>query len=222
MNVLFIGNSFTYFNNMPEEIFRRIACENGDDVTVYSVTKGGARLERFLDEADEYGERVSSLLREVAFDVAVLQEQSHTPISDPDSFFTSVRDFSRLLRERGISPYLYSTWGYHPTKSQLSLYGADTEDMERRLRAAYTAIGGEVGATVCPVGAAMTYAFKHSTLDLYRPDGYHPEPCASVLAALVIYSVISGKGIEDTVLPFDFITPEEKRQIKEAAAFALR
>ena len=42
MKLLFIGNSYTYFNEMPEQL-EALMRENGFDVTVHSVTKGGRK-----------------------------------------------------------------------------------------------------------------------------------------------------------------------------------
>lgn len=43
---LFIGNSYTYYNDMPK-LFETLCRENGKDVTAYSVTKGGRELRRY-------------------------------------------------------------------------------------------------------------------------------------------------------------------------------
>ena len=48
MKILFIGNSYTYYNHMPE-IFERLARENGKEVQVFSVTCGGHKLYEYVD-----------------------------------------------------------------------------------------------------------------------------------------------------------------------------
>ena len=53
-SIFFIGNSYTYFNSMPE-IFREIAAVCGYRVNVDSVTKGGYKLYLYADPNDEYG-----------------------------------------------------------------------------------------------------------------------------------------------------------------------
>lgn len=55
MKVLFIGNSFTYHNdlNQPDGIFANIAKNAGySKVSVSTVYKGGYYLRQFLDESD--------------------------------------------------------------------------------------------------------------------------------------------------------------------------
>ena len=53
MNILMIGNSYTYYNDMPK-ILESLAIENGKDVRVDSVTKGGRKLYANLLPEDEY------------------------------------------------------------------------------------------------------------------------------------------------------------------------
>lgn len=55
MKVLFVGNSHTYYNDMPR-IFASLARDNGHDVQVESVTKGGWILP---DRADTLSYAVS-------------------------------------------------------------------------------------------------------------------------------------------------------------------
>ena len=43
MNILFIGNSYTYVHNVPE-LFEKLAKENEKNITVDSVTKGARKL----------------------------------------------------------------------------------------------------------------------------------------------------------------------------------
>lgn len=52
--VLFIGNSYTYCNDLPE-LFGRIARAYGYNVEIRSVTKGGHKLEWHADPNDECG-----------------------------------------------------------------------------------------------------------------------------------------------------------------------
>lgn len=50
-SVLFLGNSYTYFNEMPS-LFAAAAHAGGYDVQAESLTRGGCFLRQFLDPAD--------------------------------------------------------------------------------------------------------------------------------------------------------------------------
>ena len=82
MNILFIGNSYTYFFDLPT-LFADLCRANGHDIRVDSVTAGGRELHECLTEfhndlnvGDPLGKKISELLEEVEYDVLILQEQS--------------------------------------------------------------------------------------------------------------------------------------------------
>ena len=52
-SILFIGNSMTYYHDMPTAIFEKMAASAGFDVTVRSVTAGGRFLWEHLSLDDE-------------------------------------------------------------------------------------------------------------------------------------------------------------------------
>jgi len=85
MKVLFVGNSYTYFNDMPK-IFENLALENGKRISVDSVTKGGRKLYQNLEPQDEYHQKIVDLCKENAYDVLILQEQSYFPLVDFEKF----------------------------------------------------------------------------------------------------------------------------------------
>lgn len=73
---MFVGNSYTYYNDMPEVYFKKAAEADGYDVTVTAVTRGGAYLYQHADQDNEQGKRLRQEIRGVHYDVAVIQEQS--------------------------------------------------------------------------------------------------------------------------------------------------
>ena len=77
--ILFIGNSYTYYNDMPS-IFAEVSASMGYEVEVCSVTKGGEKLLGHADEGGETYPRIASALEQDRFNFAVLQEQSDLTI----------------------------------------------------------------------------------------------------------------------------------------------
>ena len=51
MKILFIGNSYIFYNDLAG-MLQQLCRDNGKDVTVSSVTRGGRRLYRYEDESD--------------------------------------------------------------------------------------------------------------------------------------------------------------------------
>ncbi|MBR6682450.1 MAG: hypothetical protein IKL40_05655, partial [Clostridia bacterium] len=60
-SILFIGNSYTYYNDMPT-IFKNLGQSAGYTLDVDSITKGSHKLSQFADPSDEYGKKVEQAL----------------------------------------------------------------------------------------------------------------------------------------------------------------
>ena len=154
--VLFIGNSYTYCNDLPE-LFGRIARAYGYNVEIRSVTKGGHKLEWHADPNDECGAMTEALLGNEHFDAAVLQEYSIRPaLEDKTPFFSAVQMLCGKLRRNGVLRILlYQTWGRKEPCETLAEHGWTNREMTLRLAAAYEKIAAEQGCLLSPVGTAF-------------------------------------------------------------------
>ncbi|MBQ9429669.1 MAG: hypothetical protein IJU41_09070 [Clostridia bacterium] len=194
-NILFIGNSFTYFNTMPEQLFARMAEASGYQVNVSSITTGGHYLIQHGNINDVCGAQVYAALAENAYDYVVIQEQSSNAIKSPESFYTGVRRLVNLIRRNGAEPILYSTWGHNEGSETLAgMTGWDTESMTYGLAAAYNAIGEELGLRISQTGFAFWDVHSHhgDTVGLYYKDNYHPSALGSYLSAMTHFANILG------------------------------
>ena len=191
--VLFIGNSYTYYNDMPK-IFEAIAKEQGADVEVFSVTKGGYTLEQLSDVNDEHGKRADELLKKESFDLVFLQEQSHRPISAPDLFIQGAKALASKTKANGASVILYQTWGRNKGNPDLEKFGKDTRDMAEKLAVSYENAAKELGCGISRVGYAFLRVFEnHPEIEIYAPDGSHSNVAGSYLAALCHYNTAYGE-----------------------------
>ncbi len=96
--ILFIGNSYTYYNDLPS-IFKSLGESAGYTLDVDSITKGSHKLSQFANPSDDYGKKVEQALTGTKkYDYVVLQEQSIRPITDdsPD-FYSAVRNLSERI-----------------------------------------------------------------------------------------------------------------------------
>lgn len=193
--ILFIGNSYTYYNSMPD-IFESLALKAGYHVTVESVTKGGWTLEKHADPADEVGARVEEKLLESnygKYDYVILQEQSHRPVTNPPSFYDATRNLVERVRAIGAQPLLYATWGRKTGSETLTTYNLTNETMTYKLAAAYGAIGEELGVTVSFAGFAFYDVYTAKPLiELYNKDCSHPSYEGSFLAAATLFATLFG------------------------------
>ena len=196
MKALFIGNSYTYFNDLPA-LFKALAEENGKELAVDSVTKGGWKLHQYLDVENEYSEKLRSLLESEHFDVAFLQEQSVLPIIDFDAFESGVTRLTECLKSHVDRIILYETWGRKEGSQKLIEQNWTRSGMTDALSAAYHRVGDALGHKVSPVGEAfLALNTENPDIELFNPDRTHPSYTGSCLAAAVHYKTLFGEKPE--------------------------
>lgn len=136
--ILFIGNSFTYFNDLPA-MTETLLKNAGISCRAASVTKGGAYLHEYADREHELNRRFEEAYGNENYDFVVLQDQSFNPAGDKADFMAAVHTLSTAVRAGGKNPCLlfYQTWAYRYGSEKLSGTGIDYETMRLRLKAAY-------------------------------------------------------------------------------------
>lgn len=196
MNILFIGNSYTFYHDMPK-LLEALALENGMEVRVDSVTKGGRRLYENLAAEDEKHLRIEVLVSENSYDVLFLQEQSFFALVDYEKFEYGVsRLIDAVKAKRNI---LYATWGRKSGSDVLKKHGWTSQEMTFGLDAAYRKAANACGAEVSPVGMCFyRIAERYPALELYDADLSHPSYLGSCVAALAHYRAIFGELPEKT------------------------
>lgn len=200
IKILFIGNSYTYYNDMPV-IFENIANAAGANVTAESITMGSHRLYMWADPADTEGAKVyEALSAQSDYDMIVLQEQSTYPINHYDDFLSGAQTLANEIAktQTDCRIYMYETWGspkYGPNHGGIP-------EMEMKLRTAYENAAAAIGAEVSYVGKAFTYVYEnHKDIDLYQSDDTHPTYVGSYLSACVHAAAML--GIDPRTSTFD-------------------
>lgn len=218
--ILFIGNSYTYYHDMPTAMFARLVEQAGYQVEVTAITKGAHTLEKFADPFDTYGSEVAAALDESragCYDYVILQEQSFRAIGEPASFYDAVRDLAGRIRAIGAEPVLYATWGYKEGYSVLQENNLTSEQMTWKMAAAYTAIGEELDIPVAYVGLAFREMYTTRPLaDVYAADKSHPSTLGSYLAAVTIFSTIFEQ--DPTAMEIKGMAPEQYKGLLNEAA----
>ena len=187
LSVLFVGNSYTFFHDMPNVAFREVAQKAGYEVELTTVTCGGYRLCQFADPCDAYGIRLREVTQGQHYDCVVLQEQSLNPIRNEAEFLRGAADVAALIRADRL--VMYATWGRNDGSADLDALGMNRMEMTERLSAAYRKAAASIGARVAEVGYAfLDYARDHNKDDLYEADKSHPSAIGSEIAAGVIFA----------------------------------
>lgn len=198
MKVLFIGNSYTYFNDMPK-IFERLCRDNGRDVTATSVVHGGHKLYQYVDNDDQYRAKLEETIETDHYDLCFIQEQSYLPISNYDLFFSGLSRLIEKVKPSADAFMLYETWGRRAGHPTLDEFGWTNESMTFDLAAAYAKAGEVLGVPVSYVGLNFYKIYTtHPEIELYHEDKTHPSWEGSCLAALTHYHTLFGEFPEST------------------------
>ena len=176
--VLFLGNSFTYFYDLPAQV----ESMGQGALICHSITRGGAYLNAYKTESDELYIELQKKLSENEYDFVVLQEQSFNAIGDPEDYMSSVKHIKSLVGKAKI--VIYQTWSYKDGSALLDSFGITFKDMTDSLEAAAKMAADAVNADVVPVGRAFANSvFESPELELYDEDSLHPSRAGSALAA---------------------------------------
>ena len=204
IRVLFLGNSYTYVNDLPK-IIKDIATNENKIFTYESVIPGGCTLFLHLDEQ----QGSLSKIRKGNWDYVILQEQSQLPVIDYYRHNTLKPSYKALhdsimLYNPEAKVVGYMTWGRRYGGQQCVNFGdglycsanfIDFNHMQDTLTAAYCENAYATNSYVAPVGEAWRAAITADpNLILHSSDNSHPSYEGSYLAACVFYSVFWNKS----------------------------
>jgi hypothetical protein len=195
--VLFIGNSYTGVNNLPNMIYQ--AAASVQDVLIFdSHTPGGARLMHHSADAT-----VMSKMASNNWDHVVIQAQSQEPSWGLGQMQTELYPHAKILCDTirhfnsCSEPMFYMTWGRKngdASNCQFAPWVCTYEGMDSALRASYTYMATTNDAEISPVGPVWRYIRKnYSNIELYSSDESHPSLAGSYAAAVAFYTVIFDK-----------------------------
>jgi hypothetical protein len=209
LRVLFVGNSLTAANDLPALVHAIAEESSGPEIVTGAITPGGFALEDHWADGDARRAVASG-----EWDIVVMQQG---PSSLPDSRVNLIEWSKRWAddeRAHDERPALLTVW---PERYRAAYAFAD---VIRNYRAAALASG----ALLLPAGAAWRLALqKTPKLRLYGPDGFHPSPLGTYLAAIVVYAGLTGRMPAQlpTALPGVRASGKQVKLLRTAAVAAL-
>lgn len=180
--ILFIGNSFTYYNGGVDRHLKKLAASSSPPIklVIESQTAPSQTL-----KGHYYENATRRALSRQKWDVVVLQGASYEP-ADPSTqqeFFDFARRLNSDIKETGAQTVFFMTWAWE-----------NRPEMSVSLRNAYVKQGNEIDALVVPVGLAWEKVReKRFWLSLYS-DSRHSNLKGTYLAACVFYAALIGQS----------------------------
>lgn len=209
--VLFIGNSLTYYNDMPFMIDEFAKADGQERLGIGSMLVGGYSLEDHWNDG-----RARAEILNLRWDVVVLQQGPSSTAENQAHLLEWAGRFAEVVRAVDARPALYMVWPE-----------ADRQDAFDAVSESYRDAAAAVDGLIFPVGEAWRAAWQRDpTAALYGADGFHPTVAGSYLAALVMYQQLYDRspiGLPSTLtLPFARVSvdPTLARVLQEAAAEA--
>lgn len=203
LRVLFIGNSYTQVNNLPQ-VLENIANAAGDTLEWQMEAPGGYTLQGHCSTAATINK-----IKLGNWNYVVLQEQSQTPALPNDfvatGFFPYVRQLDSIIDQYNpcAQTVFYRTWGRKYSDNQLcQQYTIDFNwphycsyaAMDSVLQLRYMMAADSIKGAVAPAGAVWRYIRTHyPNIDLYDPDESHPSQAGTYAAALSFYTALYRK-----------------------------
>ena len=215
--ILFVGNSYLYYNDSLHNHLRRMVEESFPDyidlLEFKSATIGGSKLSHHnIDHLLEY----KNLEVSKPFELVILQGGSSEHLTEESrkNFLLHAELVTSKVKDSGSDAALYMIHAYVKPHEDYD------PGMLGKVVALYDQAGKITNTNVLPVGIAFANAYKEKpNLKLHKDfDGTHPDILGTYLAACVLYASIYKKspiGIKYNY--FDSINDEDIKFLQQVA-----
>jgi hypothetical protein len=189
LHVLFSGNSFIYFNNMPRLVEAISESLDGPRIHTEMVAIGGARLEDLWKQGSAL-----AAIRKQHWDYVVMNEQSalgggivngEKRVGDPANFFKYAEMFDTEIRKAGAKTVILMTW---KDKN-------DPDRIQKDLDSAFLEFRKTHGVILAPVSSAWALTIRTARdINPYFDDNHHPSKEGSYLEACTVYATLTHRS----------------------------
>lgn len=223
LSILFIGNSYTFYNNMPGMLVLAARSDPGIPVVleVQAVTRGAVALKDFWASGE-----ARQVLRQRKWDYVVIQEHSYWAFQKGNILESTAAalNWAQDAVSVGAKPVVFMNWPRQPGSAwysdPASAFLKNPDYSYKRFHDQTAIMARRVNAAVVPVGDYWYYAVQeHPELELYEDDGSHPAQAGSFLTALVLYHHFTGRPPEATTYTPPDVSAEHAQIIRKIAAY---
>ena len=184
-NILFIGNSFTFYWNLPL-VVESMANERDYNFNITQSTASGSSLKDHWFENDEL--KSKTLITTGRYDRVVLQDHSLNPLQNLVESRRYFTDFIEWVKANNGKPYIYATWVYKSISN-------NNYDVVDPIQDALQPVADKTGAVMVPIDQAFsTLQKRHPNIPIFMSDNKHPSPVGTYLAACVYFRIFTGES----------------------------
>ena len=199
LSVLFVGNSYTYYSNMPH-LVSLISDSTKVKLITSKSTAGGATLGDHWN--GNKGLKSKESISSGKYDIVVLQGQSKEAVKGKEEFLMYSKKLSDLVKESGAKPYLYVTWA--PQK---------IPQYQETITETFQQASKESDCGLVMVGEAWKLAKElRPDIRLFTSDGSHPSALGAFLTASAFVKTFS-KELPKILPDRFFITDSDGKEV---------
>lgn len=204
-NLLFVGNSLTYSNDLPS-LVEKLAKDDGVKIKTQMIAFPNYALEDHWNETT-----VANALRKTKFDYVIFQQGPSAMPASRSNLIEYALKFSELCKTNNTKMCLYTVW---PS-------GDRSFDFLNVIKS-YSIAADTVDGLALQAGLAWKKILDEKKgFPLYSADGFHPTIHGSFLSAMVIYATLFRKTNLDFItlkqVPSKHIKQTDLDMMKRAA-----
>lgn len=191
MNILFIGNSMTYYNTLCS-VVEGLANHYGHKVKCTAATNGGYTLIR-----NAKADNVITAIQKGGYDKVIIQDIVGS--FDADNHMEGVQTITEMIKQYSPDAKIYS---YEPWPTKDSILGESSKlpyFTYYYIKAAKKYCNG-----VAPAGEAFYDMYKTEGKDYYCTDGKHPMPLGTFVSATSVFYTIFPEEAQKTFSGDDY------------------
>lgn len=227
-DLLHVGNSYTFFNDLEQrtrEVLAAVAPDAWREGQTTRLADGGLRFVDHRDRASTAGSPwQAALAGETDWNWVVLQEQSQLPgfpqvQGEFRQSLEAAATLDDLAEARGAQTLFLLTWGRRDGDATNAARFPDFPTMQAHLAEGYLAYRDTTSTPqrptwIAPAGPAFARVYEAEVAAgrdplasesafrrLYVEDGSHPSPLGTYLTACVIAASITGATTKGTLPP---------------------
>ena len=175
MKLLFIGNSHTYFNDMPAMV-QKLLEGTGEKTHVTMLTRGGQPLTYHCDE-----QSTRFNIRYGRYDAVIAQDRASD--FDAEQFCIGAERLLKMTTEAGVPLILYMPW-----------VSREHRERQKVMTYAYASFCRRNRCALAPAGEVFSRLLQTTSADvLYYEDGAHASVAGSYAAAVTLFYALTGR-----------------------------
>lgn len=181
--ILFVGNSFTYFYNLPQVVAAMAKTQDVAIMTRHSLAGGSSLEDHWKGERNT---RTKEAITEGQWDYVIFNNHSLSAINTPEEFMLYSKKFVDLVRKQGAEPIFMMTWAY-----------ASNPLMQTRISEMYEQLAAETETRLLPAGYLFAEVRKwRPDMDMFFDDK-HPSSNGTYLLGLTCFKFFTRKATAD-------------------------